>query len=219
MNKRLDTIKSLVVPHKVVADIGTDHALLPIMLVEEGICSKVYACDVAKGPLASAQGNIDKAGLSEKIETILSDGLINVPDDTEVVVIAGMGGSTACGILDRSFDRLKHFDQLLIQVNTEVPLMRKWVSDHHLCIKDEVMLFEGHYYTILDIRMQDGNTLSKEEIEYGPILIQRMDDIFIEYLNNELNIHLGIQNKLPEGHSKMEQVSQKIDELNKLLKR
>ncbi|MCF0114026.1 MAG: SAM-dependent methyltransferase [Erysipelotrichaceae bacterium] len=219
MNKRLATIKSLVLPHKVVADIGTDHALLPIMLLEEGSCEKVYACDVAKGPLASAQGNIDKAGLKDKIITILSDGLIQVPLDTQVVVIAGMGGSTACGILERSLERLPSFDQLLIQVNTEVPLMRKWLSEHECLIHDERMLYEGHYYTIMDIRKGIGNKLSEEEIKYGPILLQRRDPIFLEYLQNELMIQEGIQCKLPIHHPRSEQVRVKIEELKEIIER
>ena len=58
MYKRLETILSFVEQGAFVADIGTDHAQLPILLVERNICNKVYACDEKKGPLSIAKENI-----------------------------------------------------------------------------------------------------------------------------------------------------------------
>ena len=81
----------------VVADIGTDHAFLPVMLVRDGISDHVYACDVAKGPLQAAKENIAHFQLTDKITTILTDGLRDVPSDVNCIVIAGMGFVTAKG--------------------------------------------------------------------------------------------------------------------------
>ena len=81
-------------------DIGTDHAYLPIFLVNEGRTADAYACDVSEGPLSSAERNIASAGLSDRIKTVLSDGLSAVgivyPCD---IVIAGMGGELVASII------------------------------------------------------------------------------------------------------------------------
>ena len=75
---RLKAVADLVDNNKVIADIGCDHALLSIYLVENGISNKVYAIDNKKGPLSTAKKNIESANLNEMIETILDDGLVKV---------------------------------------------------------------------------------------------------------------------------------------------
>ncbi|MBQ9131710.1 MAG: SAM-dependent methyltransferase, partial [Clostridia bacterium] len=74
-------------------DVGTDHAYLPIYLVQEGLISHALACDINAGPLRSARTNIAAAGLTNRIGTLRTDGLHGVesyaPDD---VMIFGMGG-------------------------------------------------------------------------------------------------------------------------------
>ena len=78
----------------VMADIGTDHAYVPVYCVQNGLCKRGIACDINEGPLLSARENILSAGLESKIETRLSDGLEKLkPKEADTIVIAGMGGS------------------------------------------------------------------------------------------------------------------------------
>ena len=101
ISKRLETIASMVPSGKVVFDVGSDHALLPCYLVENGISTKVYAGDNKKGPLESALKNISVHGLNDKIIPVLSDGLNEAREDVEVVIIAGMGYHTAIDIIEK----------------------------------------------------------------------------------------------------------------------
>lgn len=84
----------------VVADIGTDHAYLPIELCRRGICRRAVACDINEGPISAARANIRAAGLSDRIDTLCTDGLHGVepyaPDD---ILIFGMGGELIVRIL------------------------------------------------------------------------------------------------------------------------
>lgn len=83
-----------------VADIGTDHGLLPISLVLSGRAKSAVAADIREGPLNSARENVRKYGLSDKIELCLSDGLKNIPPDGIThIVAAGMGGETIVSII------------------------------------------------------------------------------------------------------------------------
>ena len=75
LSKRLQTVVSLVTPGKTFADIGTDHAFVPIELVKSGRCPKGLACDVRPGPLSGAEEHIRQSGLSDRIGTRLGDGL------------------------------------------------------------------------------------------------------------------------------------------------
>lgn len=96
---RLNTVLRSVPAGSVVADIGTDHAFLPIALVESKKAKKVIATDVAQKPLNNARENIEKAGVGN-IELRLCDGLSGVfPDEVDCVTIAGMGGNVIRDIL------------------------------------------------------------------------------------------------------------------------
>ena len=53
-----------------IADIGTDHAYIPIYLVENYLGEYVIAGDVRQGPVDIAKANVEKHKLSDKIEVI-----------------------------------------------------------------------------------------------------------------------------------------------------
>lgn len=169
-----------------VADIGTDHALLPILLIENKTCPKVYACDVAKGPLMAAKTNIRKAGLSELIPTVLSDGLKNVPADADACIIAGMGCMTAVEILEASFGCLSHKKQIIVEVNRDTIKMRAWISDHHFTMEDEAYICDrDHDYIVLSFSPKEHVSYTKEELIIGPILIQRKDHDYLNYCKKQ----------------------------------
>lgn len=185
-NIRLNKIADMVMKGMTVADIGTDHALLAILLIENKICPKVYACDVAKGPLLAAKTNIGKAGLSELIPTVLSDGLKNVPKDANACIIAGMGYMTAVEILEASFERLSQMKQIIVEVNRDTIKMRAWISEHHFTIEDEAYIYDrNHDYIALSFSPKQHISYSKEELTIGPILIQRKDDDYRKYCKKQ----------------------------------
>ena len=100
ISKRLQAAANLLTKCKSVADIGTDHALLPIHLVREGIAKKVIACDIAKGPLDVARANVTRFGLEDKIELRLANGLDGLaPNECNQITILGMGGETIADII------------------------------------------------------------------------------------------------------------------------
>ncbi len=174
MYKRLETIATMIPKDCILADIGTDHAQLPIMLVKNNACKKVYACDAKKGPLAIAKENIASENLSDKIETILSDGFSNIPMDINVAVIAGMGYYTAEMILENAYDRLHLLNQIIVQINLDSPYMRKWINDHHFTIDDEKYISERNkdYEIISFSTKENSKELTEEEIFLGPILMK-----------------------------------------------
>ena len=101
LSKRLAAIAALVRHDCRVADIGTDHARLPIFLAESGRVISAIAADIAAGPLNKARENISAAGLGGKIELVQSDGLKGIdPHAVDDIIIAGMGGETVADILE-----------------------------------------------------------------------------------------------------------------------
>ena len=169
MSYRIRKLAELVHPGLIPADIGTDHGLLPILLVESGKAEKAYACDVAEGPLSQAAANIRTHQLEGRIIPILSDGFESVPDDISCAVLAGMGTYTAIHILEAALPRVSNLKQLIIQVNDDLPLMRKWLDDHGFAILRELTLEDhGHFYTAIDTCRAPHARYSEQDILCGP---------------------------------------------------
>lgn len=152
ISERLKCVASLVNKGARVADIGTDHAYLPIYLVQNGISNKVYACDVRKEPLRRAKIHIDEYGLSDKITTKLCDGLKGInKGDVDTVTICGMGGKLMKNILKAGIDKLGDNTQLVLSAQSELRDFRKYLLETGIDIKSEHMLLEdGKYYFIFD---------------------------------------------------------------------
>ena len=193
ISDRLAAIAYMIDSNKVVFDVGSDHGLLPCFLVESGISPKVYAGDIAEGPLNSAKENIEKRGLSDKVITVLSDGLAKANDDVDVVVIAGMGYHTIKHILD-SCD-VTRYQNIIVQSNTDVELVRQYISDHEYTIEDERMIYDGFYYQIIKFSADMHDKYSDVEIKYGPVLLKKRDHIFLDYLRSKREKLIEINKK------------------------
>ena len=193
ISDRLAAIAYMIDSNKVVFDVGSDHGLLPCFLVESGISPKVYAGDIAEGPLNSAKENIEKRGLSDKVITVLSDGLAKANDDVDVVVIAGMGYHTIKHILD-SCD-VTRYQNIIVQSNTDVELVRQYISDHEYTIEDERMIYDGFYYQIIKFSADMHDKYSGVEIKYGPVLLKKRDHIFLDYLRSKREKLIEINKK------------------------
>ena len=148
ISNRLKCVASLVNKGARVADIGTDHAYLPIYLVQNGISNKVYACDVRKEPLRRAQLHIDEYGLSDKITTQLCDGLKGInKGDVDTVTICGMGGKLMKSILQAGIDKLGYNTQLVLSAQSELRDFRAYLLEAGIDIKSEhILLEDGKYY-------------------------------------------------------------------------
>lgn len=128
---------------KTIADIGTDHAYIPIRLVQDGVCSHAIAADIRQGPLDIAGANIKKYGLADKIETRLGAGLSTIaPNEVEEIIIAGMGGEMIISILAQDEKTAKNSRLILQPMNAQYEL-RHFLLEHGYKICTEDIAVEG----------------------------------------------------------------------------
>ncbi|HIZ16447.1 MAG TPA: class I SAM-dependent methyltransferase [Firmicutes bacterium] len=134
-----------------IADIGTDHAYLPIYLVQTGRAVRAIASDIATGPLNSAKKNIDAAGLAGLIELRLGDGLTTIgAQDADDIFICGMGGLVMSEMID-SAAWLKHGDKrLILQPMTKAYELRKFLFSNGFDIIAEKAVRDARkIYTVM----------------------------------------------------------------------
>lgn len=140
---RLQAVAALVRKDSFVADVGTDHAYLPIWLVENQIARGAVATDIAKGPLDRALKNIFASDLSSKISTALTPGLMGIdkyaPSD---ICICGMGSETIIQILSDSSYVKNSNVRLVLQPMTKSELLRKWLFENGYAIVDEDLCYD-----------------------------------------------------------------------------
>ena len=142
ISKRIKLIASLLDENDRVLDIGTDHALLPIYLIQNNIVSIADGSDISEKVLESAYRNVSTANLEDKINLFLSDGLKNINiNNYNTLVIAGMGYTTIKGILDLNDTTV--IKKLIIQTNNDYEKLREYlikndyVINKEICIKDK----------------------------------------------------------------------------------
>lgn len=158
LSKRLAAIAERIPPCRTLADIGSDHAWLPIYAAGRGLCRQAVAGDINEGPLKAARRNIAAMGLEGRIDARLGDGLAVIePGEADVVVIAGMGGSTITAILASGTERLQGVRKLLLAPNVGTSLVRRWLHEHGWYLQDECVVEEdGLFYDILEAVPADG---------------------------------------------------------------
>lgn len=150
---RLKVISSLIDDCETIADIGTDHAYLPIYLLKNKICRYCIASDINKGPLKKAVDNISKYDLKNKIECRLGSGLNMLkPNEVDSVVIAGMGGNLIRDIIEERLDVFKSLKYAVLQPVQNPEVLREYLYKRGFNILGEQLCIdESKYYEIIKV--------------------------------------------------------------------
>ena len=175
----------------VFADIGTDHAYLPIYLVKTGRVARAVAADIGEGPIALARANIAAEGLSDRIEAVMTDGLCGLSEKGITdITICGMGGELISRILqDAPFVKDQGI-RLILQPMSRAATLRRYLAENGFAIVAErPCRAAGRVYSCLCAEY-DGvfRTLSPAEAEVGcPALENEAErDAFLELLSRKM---------------------------------
>ena len=199
--KRLSAIASLVPRCTVAADVGTDHGVLPILLIENGTADRVIGTDVRKGPLSAAEKRVKACGLEDRIELRLGDGLrVLRPCEAETIVISGMGGKLIVNILGDSPETALSARTLVLSPHRDARDVRNFLISHGFRIEDETMEEEdGKFYPIIRAVCGESGYLSEQELEYGPVLLAKRPDAFLRFLDEKREKLTALSEKLEKA--------------------
>ena len=199
MNKRLLCIASHIPFGRGVIDVGTDHGYLPIELLRRGYPGRLFASDIKSGPLRAAWRSAQEAGLEGRICFQLSDGLSACdPNAVDTIVIAGMGGDTVCGILDRAEWCMDSRYTLVLQPMTRAEVLRYWLINNEFEIVEEDLAEDGGIlYAVLTARFGGCTRLNDAELYTGSFAMLRGHELFPDFLKQQIqrfrNMLLGLE--------------------------
>lgn len=182
LSSRLQKIADYVPAGSRVIDVGTDHAYIPIWLLQTGRSDTVTAADVRPGPLSRAASDAERAGVSDRLRLVLTDGLCGVsPESVDCIIIAGMGGETIIHILSAAPWALdKH---LILQPQSKIGELRAWLGENGCAISDASLVYDtGRIYLVWKIAR--GCMRSAPAVD--PVLVEKRDRLLKPYAEDQI---------------------------------
>lgn len=218
LSRRMRALADLVVPCQSLADVGCDHAYLSLFLVESGRVRRALAMDIRPGPLKRARQHIAEAGMEDRVESRLSDGLQDYrPGETEAILISGMGGNLIRKILEADLDAARAAGQIILGPQSDLPMLRAWLLDRgFVTLAEDLVEEDGKWYPLARISYQgEGRRQvpwTPEELAYGKLLIDQGHPLLAAYLKREAELLAKILDHLPEGRSgRREEILLRLD--------
>ena len=225
LSQRLAAVGEFVPESARLADIGSDHAYLPVALMLKGKIKYAVAGEVVQGPYESARKQVQKDGLEDRITVRLANGLdaIQPQDAITAVTIAGMGGSLIRGILaaGKLHQRLSGQERLILQPNIGERTLRSWLQENQYKIQSEKILEENKkiYEIIVAEKEQKPVTYNEMELMFG-FLLEEKSEIFKSKLTRELQQRKAIREQLKQAanqEARQKQIEQEIQMIEEVL--
>ena len=199
----------------ILADVGCDHGFLSIYLVSTKKVERAIAMDLRPGPLEKAKENIRTSQCADRIETRLSDGLQElVPNEADHILIAGLGGAVMLHILQEGERTAKAAKELILQPQSELYEVRRFLWEQGYDILEEQMVEEeGKFYPMMKAAFcgktggsAPGSCPSEAQLMFGGKLLEKKHPVLKRYLEREKEIY----RKLKESLEKIDQPGKKI---------
>ncbi|MGI6358132.1 MAG: tRNA (adenine(22)-N(1))-methyltransferase [Bacillota bacterium] len=225
LGPRLSAIAAMVPSGSILADIGSDHGYLPAWLLLNGKISRAIAVEVNLDPARRSLETCREYGLDGRMEVRVGDGLQAIgPGEVDVVVIAGMGGTTIANILEQGEPLLAGMQRLILQPNGAAASVRRWLSTRGQRIVDENLVEEnGIIYEIIAAKPGVSRPLNELELLLGPINLQKRPTLLWQQVSALINERQYILRQLSkstsaEATAKSTVLQQQIIDLQSILR-
>ena len=229
LGERLTRVASFVPNGSKVCDVGSDHAYLPVYLIQNDQISCAIAGEVVEGPFLSAKQTVRDYRMEDCIEVRLGDGLqiLSKEDEVTAVTTCGMGGELISRILEAGYSgsHLNGRERLILQPNVAEHFVREWLMNHSYQIVDETVVSDNHRLYEIIVAEPVGKRVEYTELElkYGPILLQQPSELSVAKWNrmNRKNKEIleQLQKSKTPQHEKIEQFENAFNELQGVIDR
>lgn len=187
LDPRLSTIAEMVGRCDTYADIGCDHGRLGAFLLQHGWINRALLMDISDPSLDKARSLIRLLGLEEKTRFLVGDGADPLDCQVDCVVIAGMGGTTAAGIIERGRDKFGSA-RIIIQANVANLELRERLMRSGYRISDERVVKDGRRHYIIIEAVPGHAVYSEQELMVGPVLLRDRPEALAAYVEFRLRV-------------------------------
>lgn len=183
VSKRLEAIIDIIGETNSLIDVGADHGYVLTELLKRKKCFNLCGVENKKGPFETLKNNVKN--YEQNIKCVLSDGLKNIDEIYETIVIAGLGFSTIQEIILADLNKIKKSKYLVIDSHNHLESLRIFMNEHNFKIVDEKIIFEKNIYYAIIKYENNKEKLNSVAMKYGPILLKNKDELFIQFLNHK----------------------------------
>ncbi len=234
LSPRLSLVEEMLGTGNVICDVGTDHAYLPIALIQNNKFTRAIAMDINKGPLELANKNVSQNALEDKVELRLSDGLAELSvGEADALSICGMGGNVMMHIFNEGEVVIRSISNVIVQPQSEYLGFRKYLLENNYVIVDENIVFdEGKYYFVWQVisslapsiigEKEDVKNLTIDnykcefDFKYGIILQKKKDKTFIEFIEKQIEILANVYDNMKSNSPNNPKLKALQDEIHYL---
>ena len=185
ISDRLKTVASFIKEHANVADVGADHGLLEIYLLEQRNIDSILAIENKNGPFSILKNNLK----DYDVRLSLSDGISEIDDKVDTLVIAGMGGILISDILSSHKEKLGNIKQIVVDAHRDIELVRRTITKLGFYIEKEKIVYEKDIYYFVISFLKGHKDYSDVEYEWGYKINE--DPLFSQFKEDELHL-LGL---------------------------
>lgn len=208
LSKRLTKVAEYVREDEPILDVGSDHAYLPIYLIQQELVPSAIAGEVVAGPFQKAVEQVERHGLTSKISPRLGDGLDVLTDDDKLgtIFICGMGGSLIANILKEGMahNKLPEEVRLVLQPNNGEKILRELLQAKQYHIIHESIIEENDkiYEIIVAEYAKTAISYNEFELTFGPLLLNEKSHVFKIKWQSELKKYKSIKKQLRQSKNK-----------------
>ena len=223
LGERLTRVASFVPDGSKVCDVGSDHAYLPVYLIQNDQISCAIAGEVVEGPFLSAKQTVRDYRMEDRIEVRLGDGLqiLSKEDEITAVTICGMGGELISSILEAGYSggHINGQERLILQPNVAEHFVREWLMKHSYRITHEMVVEDNHrlYEIIVAEPVGERVEYTELELKYGPVLLKEPSELSVAKWNRMNRKNKEILEQLQKSKTpqlkKIEQFEKAFNEL------
>ena len=188
LRPRLQAAADMIKAANHAADIGCDHGRLSVALLQQGRAKRVTASDISEPSLEKARLLAQKCGLSERMDTVVSDGISHLSmGGADAIIIAGMGGELIARILGTDIDVAHSAKAIVMQPMRGVEELRRFLRKNRFRITDERLVLDaGRIYQIITVAPGEPDTIPswfpKDEYSLGHMMFEKGDPLLLPLL-------------------------------------
>ncbi len=210
LDNRLKMCASFVRGGSKLADIGTDHAYLPVWLCRRGVCPSAIAADINPEPLSRGRLTIEAAGMSGRVEARLSDGMKSIAaDEADDFVLAGMGGELIARIIDDCSYAKAPEKRFIMQPMTRSELLIRYLCENgYSIVKQDCCEAGGKCYTVIAASYTGIRGEDDELFYYTGKLLPRENAVHLRFIQG----HINRLRKQAIGDPRYESLAQRLEE-------
>lgn len=219
ISNRLMAVASFVDKGAFIADIGSDHATVPLYLYEKGTIAHAETVENKKGPYSRMVKALEEAGVLDISYPSLSSGIEKLMPEVDTVIVAGMGARLILSILLSNKEKLSNVRTIILDAHNERELLFEPLRGlGYSLLANSFIEEEGISYDVMKwVKEEKSEPYGDLESLFGPYNLKNKPEAWVKFWTKEKNRLEAILNTSSLPEDKRSEYSKRIETIKEAL--